>query len=72
MTLPWGTLLVPGVEYAFTNNLTFKLEGLYVNLGDDNGRNGDAVYDLATNTLSLNGNGDVEFGLVRVGANYKF
>jgi outer membrane immunogenic protein len=69
-----GYVVGAGVEYAFTNNLTFKLEGLYVNLGDDNGRNGDAVYDLATNTLSLNGNGsgDIEFSLVRVGANYKF
>jgi outer membrane immunogenic protein len=67
-----GYVVGAGVEYAFTNNLTFKLEGLYVNLGDDNGGNGNAVYDLATNRLSLNGNGDVEFGLVRVGANYKF
>jgi outer membrane immunogenic protein len=61
-----------GVEWAFTNNLTAKVEGLYVNLGDGN-RNVGAVYNLPTNTLFLGNNrGDDSFGLVRVGVNYKF
>ena len=61
-----------GVEYAFTNNLTAKVEGLYVNLGDGN-KNVGAVFNLPTNTLFLGNNrGDDSFGLVRVGVNYKF
>jgi outer membrane immunogenic protein len=60
-----------GIEYAFTNNLTVKLEGLYVNLERDNNRG--AVFNAATNTLFLGSNSDDDdFGLVRVGLNYKF
>jgi outer membrane immunogenic protein len=68
-----GYVVGGGVEYAFTNNFTVKLEGLYVNLGNNN-NGGSAVYDIDTNTLALNGNGsgDIEFGLVRAGVNYKF
>ena len=71
-----------GVEYAFTNNLTFKIEGLYVNLGDNNNHHNNggafsAVYSgVATNQLFVNSNSargsDTEIGLVRVGLNYKF
>jgi outer membrane immunogenic protein len=63
-----------GVEYAFTNNLTAKVEGLYVNLGNGDNNNVGAVYSLPTNTLFLgNGrNGDDSFGVVRAGINYKF
>ncbi|KAA2235356.1 outer membrane protein [Salinarimonas soli] len=61
-----------GVEYAFTNNLTFKLEGLYVNLGD-NGNNAAAAFDRTTGTLYLEDRKrDMDFGVVRVGVNYKF
>jgi outer membrane immunogenic protein len=60
-----------GIEYAFTNNLTVKLEGLYVNLERDN-NNGGAVFNAATNTLFLGSSEDDDFGLVRVGLNYKF
>jgi outer membrane immunogenic protein len=69
-----GYALGGGIEYAFTNNLTFKLEGLYVNLGDSNNHNGGvAVFDLPTNTVFINDSKrDHEFGLVRVGINYKF
>ncbi len=69
-----GYALGGGVEYAFTNNLTFKLEGLYVNLGD-NGRNADArlVGTATGNVLVLEERKqDMDFGLVRVGVNYKF
>ncbi|HKH35454.1 MAG TPA: porin family protein, partial [Beijerinckiaceae bacterium] len=60
--------------YAFTNNLTAKVEGLYVNLGNGDNNNVGAVYSLPTNTLFLgNGrNGDDSFGVVRAGINYKF
>jgi outer membrane immunogenic protein len=51
-----------GVEYAFTDNLTAKIEGLYVNLDGD-----DRDY------LDLLGNrNNTEFGVVRAGLNYKF
>jgi len=51
-----------GVEYAFTDNLTAKVEGLYVNLDGDNRD----YLDLRV------GNGNTEFGVVRAGLNYKF
>jgi outer membrane immunogenic protein len=54
-----------GVEYAFTNNLTAKVEGLYVNLD-----NGDRV--ALPGTLGVADNNDVEFGVVRAGLNFKF
>jgi outer membrane immunogenic protein len=45
-----------GLEYAFTNNLSAKIEGLYVNLDQDN----DFVDD------------ESEFGVVRAGLNFRF
>jgi outer membrane immunogenic protein len=45
-----------GVEYAFTNNLSAKVEGLYVNLDTDNG-----LVDY-----------DAEFGVIRAGLNFRF
>ena len=45
-----------GIEYAFTNNLSAKIEGLYVNLDQDN-----AFFD-----------DEVEFGVVRAGLNFRF
>jgi outer membrane immunogenic protein len=59
-----GWALGGGLEYAFTNNLTAKIEGLYVNLdSDDNRFNGLAGF---------NGNNNAEFGVVRAGLNFKF
>jgi outer membrane immunogenic protein len=62
-----------GVEYAFTNNFTARLEGLYVNLDSGNRFNG-VVFDNAARTLVVGGgdNGDNEFGVVRAAVNYKF
>ena len=59
------------LEYAFTNNWTAKLEGLYVNL--DRG-NSSVTY---TNGLGVpygtaHASSNTEFGVVRVGLNYKF
>jgi outer membrane immunogenic protein len=48
-----------GLEYAFTNNLSAKIEGLYVNLDqDDNG-----IFAI---------DDDAEFGVVRAGLNFRF
>ncbi|MBB4040991.1 outer membrane immunogenic protein [Microvirga flocculans] len=45
-----------GLEYAFTNNLSAKIEGLYVSLDQD----------------TPFGSYDAEFGVVRAGLNYRF
>ncbi|MDP8918862.1 MAG: outer membrane beta-barrel protein [Pseudomonadota bacterium] len=47
-----------GVEYAFTNNLSAKIEGLYVNLDNDDDFPG---FD-----------GETDFGVVRAGLNFRF
>jgi outer membrane immunogenic protein len=65
-----GYALGGGVEYAFTQNWTAKIEALYINLSNGGGRtiyvtNGGVVYPVSANS----GNGG---GLVRVGVNYKF
>jgi outer membrane immunogenic protein len=57
-----GWTLGGGLEYAFTNNLTAKVEGLYVNLEDD---------DFTFNGLTFSSE-EQEFGVVRAGLNYKF
>jgi outer membrane immunogenic protein len=56
-----GWTLGGGVEYAFTNNLTAKVEGLYVNL------------DTKNDAFGYYGDRDnAEFGVVRAGLNFKF
>jgi outer membrane immunogenic protein len=47
-----------GVEYAFTNNLSAKVEGLYVNLDNDEDFPG---FD-----------GETDFGVIRAGLNFRF
>ncbi|MGF9762609.1 outer membrane beta-barrel protein [Microvirga sp. 0TCS3.31] len=49
-----------GVEYAFTNNLSAKIEGLYVNLDNDND------FDFP------GFDGETDFGVVRAGLNFRF
>lgn len=60
-----GWTVGAGVEYAFTNNIIGRVEGAYVNLGHSN-----------SNTYLIPGlygsSKDTEFGVVRVGLNYKF
>ncbi|WP_112663735.1 outer membrane protein [Microvirga flavescens] len=58
-----GYTLGAGVEYAFTNNVTAKVEGLYVNLDTKSNYALGGVYS---------GRRDAEFGVVRAGLNYKF
>lgn len=70
----FGYTVGGGLEYAFTNNVTAKIEGLYVNL-DENDRRGQATYSLAQNRLFLsnsNNGGDSDFFVVRAGLNFKF
>jgi outer membrane immunogenic protein len=68
-----GWTIGAGIEYAFTNNWTARLEGLYVNLNTGNHtayftRAGVAGnYVVTTAGGSSNGG-----GVVRVGLNYKF
>ena len=57
-----GWTLGAGVEYAFTNNLTTRLEYRYTSFDDDNN-----VFD----GVDL-GDNEVEFHTVRVGLSYKF
>jgi outer membrane immunogenic protein len=52
-----------GIEYAFSDNLTAKVEGLYINFGKDKSGNNAPVFESPS---------DIEFGLVRAGVNYKF
>jgi outer membrane immunogenic protein len=74
-----GYALGAGVEYAFTNNLSAKLEYLYVNLNRNN-RNGfvgnNVTYSAANNTVYLpafGGRGNKnDFSVVRAGLNYRF
>ena len=56
-----GWTLGAGVEYAFTNNLTAKVEGLYVNLEQDD-----------DDVPNISGKDETEFGVIRAGLNYKF
>ena len=53
-----------GVEYAFTPNLTGKIEGLYVSLDRNNSGYGAPVVYTRNN--------DDNFAVVRAGLNYKF
>ena len=56
-----------GVEYAFTNNLSLKVEGLYVDFSDNNeGRN------RGNRRVNFTGNDSREFDLVRAGLNFRF
>ena len=74
-----------GFEYAFTNNLSAKLEYLYVNLNrrNNNGYNPNGVYTNAQTGATLTGVGGVAgvysgnnrnngLNVIRVGLNYKF
>ena len=63
-----------GAEYAVGNNITLKVEYLYVNLGSDSfTANAVTVPAPAPTPSFLNVNfGDAAFNLVRAGLNYRF
>jgi outer membrane immunogenic protein len=62
----WGWAVGAGFEYAFTDNWTFKVEYMYVDLGeatDSNFYDGDFDIDPSV---------DVKIQTVKLGVNYKF
>ncbi len=59
-----------GVEYAFTEKLSAKIEGLYVNLRRS--FSGATFYDASTAAYYGGGRDAGDFGLVRAGLNYRF
>ncbi|MFG1348221.1 outer membrane protein [Xanthobacter autotrophicus] len=64
----WGWTVGGGVEYAITNNWTFKTEYLYVDLGSTD-------YSYATGYYSdylVTGSVDTKFHTLKAGVNYKF
>jgi outer membrane immunogenic protein len=76
-----GWVLGAGVEYAWTNNLTVKVEGLWVsmdsnsnNLGFGNGIIGvsNTGAPIRSNVFTPSASSDNEFFVARVGINYKF
>lgn len=69
----WGWTLGAGVEHAFSNNLSLKLEYLYVDL-DRGGHNRLVSFDAGFDNLVgvRNNGGDNAFHVVRAGVNYRF
>src|SRR4051794_961869 len=76
-----GWVLGAGVEYAWTNNLTVKLEGLWIGTDNNNNNNffGNGIVGVSNtgaairgNTGGFGGNNDADIFIARVGINYKF
>ncbi|MCG5234555.1 outer membrane protein [Xanthobacter oligotrophicus] len=63
----WGWTVGAGVEYAITNNWTFKTEYLYVDLGST-----DYTYFTADTNHYYTGTVDTKFHTLKAGVNYKF
>ncbi|MFG1287468.1 outer membrane protein, partial [Xanthobacter versatilis] len=63
----WGWTVGGGVEYAITNNWTFKTEYLYVDLGST-----DYAYADGYGYYSYAGTVDTKFHTLKAGVNYKF
>ncbi len=62
-----------GVEYAFTNSISAKIEGLYVNIGDVEGRNIVGVTNRGRAIRQTGGRDESgEFAVVRAGLNFRF
>ncbi|MEH3144347.1 MAG: outer membrane beta-barrel protein [Methylobacterium frigidaeris] len=70
-TLRTGWAAGGGLEYAFTDRLSARVEGLYVNL-DRRGGSGGVVYDGGTSAFYGVSPSQYEFGLIRAGLNYRF
>ena len=58
-----------GVEYALTDHLSFKAEGLYYDLGD---RSTTITYNYGANTSTLTSSTDFTGVIARGGVNWKF
>ena len=62
-----------GLEYAAWQNITFKVEYLYVNLGSSSVRSSAVNANGAAVPSSFVANfSNLDFNVVRVGANYRF
>jgi outer membrane immunogenic protein len=62
-----------GVEYAFTNSISAKIEGLYVNIGDVEGNNIVGVTNRGRAIRQTGGRDESgEFAVVRAGLNFRF
>ena len=59
-----------GVEYALTDHVSVKVEGLYVDLGKKS--SGTTYYDSSVPAYYGTGRSDSGFGVVRGGLNYRF
>ncbi|MDI4655787.1 outer membrane protein [Xanthobacter autotrophicus] len=69
----WGWTIGAGVEYAITNNWTFKTEYLYVDLGSTDFSYFGTYYDGSTNFNDIySGSVDTKFHTLKAGVNYKF
>jgi outer membrane immunogenic protein len=69
-----GYVVGGGVEYAFTPNITAKVEGIYVNFGN-NGAGAGGVIGVTNNgsaVIQTARRRDDDFAVVRAGLNYKF
>jgi outer membrane immunogenic protein len=67
-----GWTIGGGVEYALTQNISAKLEGLYYNLGKETVVGAETPLIFAPNGYQHNKAFDTDGGLIRVGLNYKF
>jgi outer membrane immunogenic protein len=62
-----------GVEYAFTNSISAKIEGLYVNIGENDRSNIVGVTNRGREIRRTGGRDESgEFGVVRAGLNFRF
>ena len=73
----FGFTVGGGIEYAFTNNISAKIEGLYVDFSDDNGGRNNRIVGVTNTGRAIRhtaggGNDPLEFGLVRAGLNFRF
>ena len=62
----WGWTVGAGLEYALTNNWTFKTEYLYVDLGSQ------SLLDIDEQGFAANIDVETKFHTIKAGLNYKF
>ncbi|MFT4078140.1 outer membrane protein [Rhodomicrobium sp.] len=63
----WGWTVGAGLEYAFTSNLSAKVEYNYVDLGDDRVK----IFYPTESTFAASGKSDETLHVVKIGLNYR-